>query len=219
MFITLEGPDGCGKSTQVRLLAEHLRGRGLDVLQTREPGGTAISDQIRQVLTDLSNTPMHPRTEILLFSASRAQLCHEVIRPHLQAGGTVLSDRFFDSTFAYQGYGHRLDLEALRAITAFATGGLVPDITFLFDIPADEGLLRRKEHGGWNRLDAYNLEFHQRVRQGYLALAGAEPQRWVTIDGRQSVEAIQQELQRVIALRLPAPQPPDGPDPPDPPAH
>ena len=219
MFITLEGPDGCGKSTQVRLLAEHLRGRGLDVLQTREPGGTAISDQIRQVLTDLSNTPMHPRTEILLFSASRAQLCHEVIRPHLQAGGTVLSDRFFDSTFAYQGYGHRLDLEALRAITAFATGGLVPDITFLFDIPADEGLLRRKEHGGWNRLDAYNLEFHQRVRQGYLALAGAEPQRWVTIDGRQSVEAIQQELQSVIALRLPAPQPPDRPDPPDPPAH
>jgi len=211
MFITLEGPDGCGKSTQVRLLAEHLRGRGLDVLQTREPGGTAISDQIRQVLTDLSNTPMHPRTEILLFSASRAQLCHEVIRPHLQAGGTVLSDRFFDSTFAYQGYGHRLDLEALRAITAFATGGLVPDITFLFDIPADEGLLRRKEHGGWNRLDAYNLEFHQRVRQGYLALAGAEPQRWVTIDGRQSVEAIQLELQRVIALRFPAPQPPDGP--------
>jgi dTMP kinase len=211
MFITLEGPDGCGKSTQVRLLAEHLRGRGLDVLQTREPGGTAISDQIRQVLTDLSNTPMHPRTEILLFSASRAQLCHEVIRPHLQAGGTVLSDRFFDSTFAYQGYGHRLDLEALRAITAFATGGLVPGITFLLDIPADEGLLRRKEHGGWNRLDAYNLEFHQRVRQGYLALAGAEPQRWVTIDGRQSVEAIQLELQRVIALRFPAPQPPDGP--------
>jgi dTMP kinase len=211
MFITLEGPDGCGKSTQVRLLADHLRGAGLDVLQTREPGGTAISDQIRQVLTDLSNTPMHPRTEILLFSASRAQLCHEVIRPHLQAGGTVLSDRFFDSTFAYQGYGHRLDLEALRAITAFATGSLVPDITFLLDIPADEGLVRRKEHGGWNRLDAYNLEFHQRVRQGYLALAGAEPQRWVTIDGRQSVEAIQQELQRVIALRLPAPQPPDGP--------
>lgn len=211
MFITLEGPDGCGKSTQVRLLAQHLRTLGLDVLQTREPGGTAISDQIRQVLTDLSNTPMHPRTEILLFSASRAQLCHEVIRPHLQAGGTVLSDRFFDSTFAYQGYGHRLDLEALRAITAFATGGLVPDITFLLDIPADEGLLRRKEHGGWNRLDAYNLEFHQRVRQGYLALAQAEPQRWLTIDGRQSVEAIQQELQRVIAPRLPAPQPPDGP--------
>jgi dTMP kinase len=208
MFITLEGPDGCGKSTQVRLLAEHLRTLGLDVLQTREPGGTAISDQIRQVLTDLSNTPMHPRTEILLFSASRAQLCHEIIRPHLQAGGTVLSDRFFDSTFAYQGYGHRLDLEALRAITVFATGGLVPDITFLLDIPADEGLLRRKQHGGWNRLDAYNLEFHERVRQGYLALAQAEPKRWLTIDGRQSVDVIQQELQRVLAPRLPAPQPP-----------
>ena len=208
MFITLEGPDGCGKSTQVRLLAQHLRTLGLDVLQTREPGGTAISDQIRQVLTDLSNTPMHPRTEILLFSASRAQLCHEVIRPHLQAGGTVLSDRFFDSTFAYQGYGHRLDLEALRTITTFATGGLIPDITFLLDIPAEEGLLRRKQHGGWNRLDAYNLEFHERVRQGYLALAQAEPQRWLTIDGRQSVEAIQQELQRLLAARLPTLQPP-----------
>jgi len=208
MFITLEGPDGCGKSTQVRLLAQHLRTLGLDVLQTREPGGTAISDQIRQVLTDLSNTPMHPRTEILLFSASRAQLCHEVIRPHLQAGGTVLSDRFFDSTFAYQGYGHRLDLEALRAITTFATGGLTPDITFLLDIPAEEGLLRRKQHGGWNRLDAYNLEFHERVRQGYLALAQAEPQRWLTIDARPSVEAIQQELQRLLAARLPALQPP-----------
>jgi dTMP kinase len=203
MFITLEGPDGCGKSTQVRLLADHLRDRGLDVLQTREPGGTAISDQIRQVLTDLSNSPMHPRTEILLFSASRAQLCHEVIRPHLQAGGSVLSDRFFDSTFAYQGYGHRLDLEALRAITAFATGGLIPDLTILLDIPAEEGLLRRKQHGGWNRLDAYNLEFHQRVRQGYLALAQAEPGRWVTIDGRQSVEAIQEELRRLLAPRLP----------------
>ncbi len=208
MFITLEGPDGCGKSTQVRLLAAHLRALGLDVLQTREPGGTAISDQIRQVLTDLSNTPMHPRTEILLFSASRAQLCHEVIRPHLQAGGTVLSDRFFDSTFAYQGYGHRLDLDALRAITAFATGGLIPDVTFLLDIPAEEGLLRRKQHGGWNRLDAYNLEFHQRVRQGYLALAQAEPQRWVTIEGRQSAEAIQQELQRFLEARLPLAHPP-----------
>ncbi len=210
MFITLEGPDGCGKSTQVRLLAAHLRALGLDVLQTREPGGTAISDQIRQVLTDLSNTPMHPRTEILLFSASRAQLCHEVIRPHLQAGGTVLSDRFFDSTFAYQGYGHRLDLDALRAITAFATGGLIPDVTFLLDIPAEEGLLRRKQHGGWNRLDAYNLEFHQRVRQGYLALAQAEPQRWVTIEGRQPVEAIQQELQRILEAHLPPAHPPSG---------
>jgi len=210
MFITLEGPDGCGKSTQVRLLAAHLRALGLDVLQTREPGGTAISDQIRQVLTDLSNTPMHPRTEILLFSASRAQLCHEVIRPHLQAGGTVLSDRFFDSTFAYQGYGHRLDLDALRAITAFATGGLIPDVTFLLDIPAEEALLRRKQHGGWNRLDAYNLEFHQRVRQGYLALAQAEPQRWVTIEGRQPVEAIQQELQRILEAHLPPAHPPSG---------
>ena len=131
LFITLEGPDGGGKSTQALRLVEYLRGLGLDVLMTREPGGTAIGDQIRRVLTDLGNTPMHPRTELLLFSASRAQLCHEVIRPHLQAGGTVVSDRFYDSTFAYQGYGHSLDLEALRHITTFATGGLVPDLTLL----------------------------------------------------------------------------------------
>jgi len=205
LFVTLEGPDGGGKSTQAAQPAEHLRGLGHDVLMTREPGGTAIGDQIRRVITDLGNTPMHPRTEILLFSASRAQLCHEVIWPHLQAGGIVVSDRFFDSTFAYQGYGHRLDLEALRAITAFATGGLVPDLTLLLDLPADEGLLRRKKDGGWNRLDAYNLEFHQRVRQGYLALAAADPKRWVTIDASRPAEAVQAELRRIVGKRAGTP--------------
>src|SRR3970040_3200452 len=123
LFVTLEGPEGGGKSTQAGQLAEHLRGLGHDVLMTREPGGTAIGDQIRRVITDLGNTPMHPRTEILLFSASPAPLCHEVIWPHLQAGGVVVSDRFFDSTFAYQGYGHRLALEYARAHPSFATRG------------------------------------------------------------------------------------------------
>lgn len=207
LFVTLEGPDGGGKSGQARQLVDHLRGLGHDVLMTREPGGTAIGDQVRRVLMDLANTPMHARTEILLFSASRAQLCHEVIWPHLQAGGVVVSDRFFDSTFAYQGYGHRLDLEALRHITHFATGGLVPDLTLLLDLPAEDGLTRRQQGGGWNRLDAYNLEFHQRVRQGYLAMAAADPKRWVTIDARQDPEAVQREMRRVVEKRL-APLPP-----------
>jgi dTMP kinase len=202
LFISLEGPDGGGKSTQALLLVEHLRAQGLEVLMTREPGGTAIGDQIRRVLTDLGNTPMHPRTELLLFSASRAQLCHEVIRPHLQAGGMVVSDRFYDSTFAYQGYGHRLDLEALRHITAFATGGLVPDLTLLLDLPAQDGLLRRKKHGEWNRLDAYDLPFHERVRQGFLALGAADVHRWVTVDATRPAEEVQADIRRIVETRL-----------------
>jgi dTMP kinase len=202
LFISLEGPDGGGKSTQALRLVEHLRAQGLEVLMTREPGGTAIGDQIRRVLTDLGNTPMHPRTELLLFSASRAQLCHEVIRPHLQAGGMVVSDRFYDSTFAYQGYGHRLDLEALRHITAFATGGLVPDLTLLLDLPAQDGLLRRKKHGEWNRLDAYDLPFHERVRQGFLALAAADAQRWVTVDATRPADEVQADIRRIVESRL-----------------
>ena len=202
LFISLEGPDGGGKSTQALHLVEHLRAQGLEVLMTREPGGTAIGDQIRRVLTDLGNTPMHPRTELLLFSASRAQLCHEVIRPHLQAGGMVVSDRFYDSTFAYQGYGHRLDLEALRHITAFATGGLVPDLTLLLDLPAQDGLLRRKKHGEWNRLDAYDLPFHERVRQGFLALAAADVQRWVTVDATRPAEEVNADIRRIVETRL-----------------
>ena len=202
LFISLEGPDGGGKSTQALRLVEHLRAQGLEVLMTREPGGTAIGDQIRRVLTDLGNTPMHPRTELLLFSASRAQLCHEVIRPHLQAGGMVVSDRFYDSTFAYQGYGHRLDLEALRHITAFATGGLVPDLTLLLDLPAQDGLLRRKKHGEWNRLDAYDLPFHERVRQGFLALGAADVQRWVTVDATRPAEEVQADIRRIVETRL-----------------
>ncbi|HSB88563.1 MAG TPA: dTMP kinase [Anaerolineales bacterium] len=202
LFITLEGPDGGGKSTQALRLVESLRGQGLDVLMTREPGGTAIGDQIRRVLTDLGNTPMHPRTELLLFSASRAQLCHEVIRPHLQAGGTVVSDRFYDSTFAYQGYGHRLDLEALRHITTFATGGLVPDLTLLLDLAAQDGLMRRKKHGEWNRLDAYDLAFHERVRQGFLALAAADPQRWVKVDAARPADEVHADIRRIVEAKL-----------------
>ena len=202
LFITLEGPDGGGKSTQARLLVEYLTARGTPSLLTREPGGTPIGDQIRRTLMDLGNTGMQPRTEILLFSASRAQIVYQVIRPRLEAGGVVVCDRFYDSTLAYQGYGHGLDLTALRAITDFATGGLRPDLTFLIDLPAEDGLRRRRRGGQWNRLDAYDLDFHQRVRQGYFDLAAAEPDRWVTVDATRPVEAVQSEIRRVVEARL-----------------
>jgi dTMP kinase len=202
LFISLEGPDGGGKSTQARLLVDYLTGRGLTVLLTREPGGTPIGDQIRHTLMDLGNTGMDPRTEILLFSASRAQIVHQVIRPCLEAGGIVVCDRFYDSTLAYQGYGHGLDLEALRTITRFATGGLRPDLTLLLDLPAEAGLQRRKSGGQWNRLDAYDLAFHQRVRQGYFALAAAEPARWVKVDATQPLEAVRAGIREVVDARL-----------------
>jgi dTMP kinase len=202
LFVSLEGPEGGGKSSQARLLAERLRAGGRAVLLTREPGGSPIGDQIRRVITSLDNTTMHPRTEFLLFSASRAQLVQEIIRPALAQGKVVVCDRFFDSSLAYQGYGHRLDLEALQSITAFATDGLTPDLTLLLDLPAEKGLRRRRTGGDWNRLDDYDLTFHQRVRQGYLALAAAEPDRWVVIDALRPPEQVQAEIRRTVEARL-----------------
>lgn len=203
MFITFEGPDGSGKSTQIKLLAEKLRARGRNVLLTREPGGTEIGEQIRHVLHDLKNKAMQPRAELLLYSAARAQLVGQVIRPHLAAGGVVLSDRYFDSTFAYQGYGHGLDLAALKAITAFATGGLTPDLTLLFDIDAETGLRRRQTNAAeWNRLDDYALDFHARVRAGYLELLQQEPARWVKLDAAQNVEMLEAEVWEVVRERM-----------------
>lgn len=205
MFITFEGPDGSGKSTQIKRLAERLRAAGRSVLLTREPGGTEIGEQIRHVLHDLKNRAMTPQAEVLLYSAARAQLVEHVIRPHLAAGGIVLSDRFYDSTLAYQGYGHGLDLAALRQITAFATGGLRPALTLLFDLDPAAGLERRKANQAeWNRLDDYALAFHQRVRAGYLELRQAEPERWVIVDAAQEVDALQAEVWRVVSRRLEA---------------
>jgi dTMP kinase len=145
---------------------------------------------------------MHPRTETLLFQAARAQLVEQVIRSHLSTGGIVISDRYADSTRAYQGYGHQNDLEKINHIIEFATGGLVPDLTLLLDIDVEEGLRRRAQGGGWNRLDAYDLEFHQRVRAGYHRLAQAEPERWVVIDAERPADEVQGELRKVLHERL-----------------
>lgn len=203
MFITLEGPDGSGKTSQVQPLAEYLRGQGYPVFTTREPGGTAIGDQVREILMSLKNTGMNPRTETLLFCSARAQLVDEVIRPHLEKGDIVLCDRYADSTLAYQGYGHGNDLDLLRKVLFFATGGLVPDLTLLLDIDSEIGLRRRKTGGGeWNRLDAYELDLHKRVRAGYLEMAKAEPQRWVVVDASPEPGVVQSALRQVILERI-----------------
>ncbi len=203
MFITLEGPEGSGKTTQAHLLVDHLRRKGYEVVLTREPGGTAIGDQIRAILHDPDNAEMVPWAEVFLYAASRAQLVAQVIRPALAAGRIVVSDRFYDSTLAYQGYGRGLSLETLWQITRIATGGLKPDLTLYLDILPDQGLQRRLAGGEeWNRLDREALAFHRRVRAGYLELAALEPERWVVVDGAQPVEAVQREIQAVVEARL-----------------
>ncbi len=202
LFITFEGPEGSGKTAQLRDLAVFLRQEGFPVKETREPGGTPIGDQIRTTILDPKNTEMVDRTEALLLQASRAQLVDEVIKPHLEAGEVVLCDRFADSTLAYQGYGHQNDLETLRGIIHYATSGLNPDLTLLLDVDPEVGLQRRNEAGDLNRLDALNLAFHTRVREGYHRLVDAEPERWVMIDAEGAYQEVQNRLRRVTLARL-----------------
>jgi len=205
-LITLEGPEGSGKSTQLRLLQEHLARRGVRVLATREPGGTRIGEQVRTVLHDVGNTAMQPETEVLLYSAARAQLVAEVIRPALATGIVVLCDRYLESTYAYQGYGRGLDLAALRQITLFATGGLRSELVIYLDLPVEMGLERKRlayerEQGELTRMDQQELAFYERVRAGYLAMAAQEPERWCVLDARQPVDVLHEKVrQRVEAL-------------------
>lgn len=203
MFITFEGPDGSGKTTQIALLADFLHERGFSVLTTREPGGTIIGDQIRACLHDVRNTDMTAAAEILLYSASRAQLVQETIRPALADGHIVLCDRFADSTLAYQGYGRGLDLDDLIYITRFATDDLRPDLTFLLDLDAEAGLQRRETGGEEiNRMDMQSASFYRRVRDGYRKMAEDEPERWIVLDADRPVDAIQCDIRDVVAERL-----------------
>ncbi|HEX7621047.1 MAG TPA: dTMP kinase [Anaerolineales bacterium] len=206
MFITLEGPEGSGKTSHLPNLVEYLREKGYTVFPTREPGGTSIGEQIREVLHSLKNAEMNPRTETLLYQAARAQFVEQVVRPRLEAGELVISDRYADSTIAYQGYGHQQDLEQVRALVKYATGGLVPDLSVLLDVDVEIGLARgakRRDKGGeWNRLDAYQLEFHQRVRAGYLTMVKQEPERWVVVDAGKGWDEVQKQLQTTILKNL-----------------
>ena len=203
MFINLEGPEGSGKTSHIKPLTEWLRARGYKVFPTREPGGTDIGEQIRAVIHDLKNTEMHPRTETLLYQAARAQIVEQVIRPKLAEGTIVLSDRYYDSTIAYQGYGHRQNLEEVRALVRYATGGLTPDLTILLDIDIELGLKRKTQNASeWNRLDAYDVDFHRRVRAGYLEMVRQEPKRWAVVDASRGWEEVQEELRKVVSERI-----------------
>ena len=206
MFITLEGPDGSGKTSHMKPLVEWLEGLGVRVHAAREPGGTLISEQIRNIIHDLKNTEMHPHTETLLYQAARAQIVEQVLRPKLAEGWIVLCDRYADSTLAYQGYGHQQNLDEVRALVHYATGGLLPDLTLLLDVDVEIGLMRssaRHSNGGeWNRLDAYQLDFHRRVRAGYLELAQQEASRWVRVDASQPWEIVQEALRKAILSRI-----------------
>ena len=203
MFIILEGPEGSGKTSHIPYLVEYLREKGNTVFPTREPGGTSISEQIREIIHDLKNAEMHPRTETLLYQAARAQIVEQTIRPRLADGEIVLSDRYADSTIAYQGYGHQQDIEQVRALINYATGGLVPDLTILLDLDVEVGLKRKKQNGlEWNRMDAHEVAFYERVRAGYLEMVKQEPGRWVVIDAGQDWDAVQDELRRVIVEKI-----------------
>ncbi len=201
-FITFEGPDGSGKTAQLDILAEEFLQAGYPILRTREPGGTPIGDQIRATLLDLKNTAMIDRTEALLYQAARAQLVDEVIKPHLVEGGIVISDRYADSTLAYQGFGHQNTVASLEGIIHYATGGLIPDLTILLDLAPEVGLQRRLDAGGVNRLDSYDIEFHQRVRAGYQALVEEDPSRWVVVNAARSFNLVQIEIREILQHQL-----------------
>lgn len=209
MFISFEGIEGSGKSTAQRLLAEHFLGLGHDPLLTREPGGCALGRSLRPILLDARTRGLSSRAELYLFLADRAQHVSEVIRPALEAGHIVLCDRYTDSTLAYQGYGRGLDPEHLRRINDMATGGLLPDLTLLLDLPVHCGLeragLRNREEGtvlSEGRFDAESLEFHERVRQGYRALAVDEPERFAIIDAAQPPEDVMLQCLSAVEASL-----------------
>ena len=194
-FITFEGGEGCGKSTQIRILAERLRAAGKDVILTREPGGTELAEKIRALVREESADPPNFRAETLLFLASRAQVVESVIRPALAAGTWVLCDRFADSTFAYQGYGRGLDLDEIKRINSFATGGLVPDRTVLLDVSPEvsEKRMRAREaatNTGADRMEKAGGGFHARLKKGFLELAAAEPERFAVISADGSVDEV-----------------------------
>jgi dTMP kinase len=204
-FITFEGGDGSGKTTQLKALESHLRARGRSCLSTREPGGTSLGELIRQVLLEVGKQPITSPTELFLYLADRAQHIHEVVIPALEQGKIVLCDRHTDSTLAYQGYGRGIDLGLLRSLNHIASQGIKPDLTLLFDCPVEIGLSRTAQRqsqtaSGRNedRFEREKIEFHERVRAGFLELARAQPDRFRIIDAARSAEEVGQEIKNII---------------------
>ena len=198
-FITFEGPEGCGKSTQAQLLADALARRGIKVKLTREPGGDPVGEEIRRILLDSADHSVSDRTEVLLYEAARAQHAEYVIRPSLADGFVVISDRFADSTVAYQGHGSGLDLDLISRLNTFATGGIEPEVTFLLDLDIEVGLKRQQE---WNRMERKAIEYHERVRQGFLEEARLHPERIIVLDASGDIESIHRRIFGIVEQRL-----------------
>lgn len=211
-FITFEGIEGCGKSTQVRRAAERLTTAGYEVVVTREPGGCPIADAIRAILLDARNSAMVPMAELLLYAAARAQHVSEVIEPALNAGKIVLCDRFTDSTLSYQGFGRQLDRELIFHLNSLAAGDIRPNLTVLLDCPVETGLARAMARinasstAREERFEQESLHFHQRIRDGFLFLAAADPGRFEVLDGSRGIEETEALVAEAIRSRLPAPQ-------------
>ncbi len=203
LFITFEGVEGAGKSSQIRRLAASLEKEGVAVLVTREPGGTPISERIRELLLERKHHKMVSTTELLLYAAARSQHVAERIAPALAEGQTVISDRFGDATTAYQGHGRGLDLELIHRLNRVATGGLVPDLTIVLDVPVKVGLGRaRRRRRSMDRLEIETLEFHQRVRDGYHAIAKQEPDRVAVINSRRNPKRVHYEIRELVNQRI-----------------
>lgn len=206
IFLTFEGIEGCGKTTQISRLAEELRQLQLEVVVTREPGGCQISDKIRSILLDSSNKAMVPETELLLYAAARAQHVAQVIRPALQLGKIVLCDRFYDATMAYQGHGRQLEISVIEQLNHYACQGIEPAITLLLDLPIEIGLDRARsrnaqhQHQDEDRFEQESLDFHQRIRDAYLQLSNDHPQRISVIDANGDYDTV---FKRIIATTLP----------------
>lgn len=204
-LVTFEGSEGSGKSTQINLISNRFSDAGYDVVVTREPGGTAIGEEIRHVLKHTaSEAEMHPETELLLFAASRAQLVREVIRPAIAEGKIVLCDRFIDSTTVYQGIGRRIQSGPVHMINTFAVGDLVPDVTVVIDVPAEVGFerIRHRVTDLPDRMEAENIEFYRKVREGYLMLAKALPERFIIVDGNEPVTSVEEKLWKALRQRV-----------------
>lgn len=196
LFITVEGTDGCGKTTQINLMKEYIKQKGYNVVLTREPGGTNIGEKIRTIILDPQNVEMKASTELLLYTAARAQLVSEVIKPAVGRGEIVICDRFIDSTYVYQGFGRGIDIEVINDVNRAALGGIMPDITFFFDISPEIALQRRVNASGADRIEKEKMDFHRRVYSGYKKLASMYPDRIKSINSNRSIEEIAEDVRK-----------------------